>query len=418
KILGLYPCHLATTYLDGSKTCCNILDASVNNLECWLSLYTNNYGHTVLDNLFITILKGHTSCTPVTVDDAFQKLRRFPGEEVDICGRWDADSECVRELFANGNASIPFEWKHMFCHTSIQAVVHCIGRIFGPVDALDVNTPSGLFMKRCQCCEVPLKFFPLHSLVLIAFHLARSGCEGENLFGILACLVCLLANGANPLFKATDSLKALMGTERADECSHEDIDPLELAERVPKTLMTFWTEEAKLGWQVFCATLSLARDERNDEPFEHSDDEMEIDLSSDAQDVDDETELEEDEPCENYKPAHDNFYCQSRTIGTLWAAIQTELLSYRRLNEGDEWLSKNFNMLSLLDGLRNGGAISIPLVENDMISPYCQCGRFLNVDDEACACVAEACAYYFCNMEDWERSAYITLPEDGCEWYE
>lgn len=97
--LALYPCHLATTYLDGSKTCCNILDATVNNIRLSGRLYTNNYGHTVLDNLFITILKGHTSCTPVIVDDAFRKLHRFPGEEVDICGRWDADSDCIRKLF-------------------------------------------------------------------------------------------------------------------------------------------------------------------------------------------------------------------------------------------------------------------------------------------------------------------------------
>ncbi|CAG8957534.1 hypothetical protein HYFRA_00010400 [Hymenoscyphus fraxineus] len=86
-VLGLYPHHLATTYLDGSNTCCNLLDATVNNIRFSAQLYINDYGHTVLDNLFITILKGHTCCPPVTVDDTFRKLRRFLGKEVDIYRR-------------------------------------------------------------------------------------------------------------------------------------------------------------------------------------------------------------------------------------------------------------------------------------------------------------------------------------------
>ncbi|CAG8977660.1 hypothetical protein HYALB_00006610 [Hymenoscyphus albidus] len=431
-VLGLYPHHLTTTYLDGSNTCRNLLDATVNNIRFSGRLYINDYRHKVLDNLFITILKGHTSCPPVTVDDAFQKLRRFPGEEIDICGRWDADSECIRELFAGGKASIPFEWKHMFCHTSAQAVVHCIGRIFGPAAAPDINTPSGLFARRCQCCDKQLKLLPLHSLVLVAFHLARSGCAGEKLFGMLTCLVCLLAYGCNPLLRADTSLKALM----ADECSHEQLDALELAERVPEHLMTGWADEAKLGWQVLCAVLSFAREERRSRPehtdgdrqeynrtrdryVEYSDDGMDLDESSDVDEGSGEDGPDYYEPCQHYKLKHNNFYGRSRTIGTLWAAIQTELLSYRRLEEGDGWMSEKFNMLSLLHGLKNGGIIPVTLVEDGMMAPYCECGRFLDVIDEACVCVAEACAHYFCNMEDWERSANIGLPVDSTGmWYD
>lgn len=233
-----------------------------------------------------------------------------------------------------------------------------------------------------------------------------------------------------------------MGTDRADECSHRELDPLELAEQVPETLMTWWTEEAKLGWRVFCTVLSFARDERRSrssqirrqqreynetrnraddfsEYVEYSDDEMDIDQPSDGEETDSDIDLDDYEPCKHFKREHSNFYGRSRSIGTLWAAIQTELLSYRRLEEGEGWMSENFNMLSILHGLRNGGIIPIPLVENDMMSPYCECGRFLEVDDEACVCVAEACADYFCNMEDWERSTYIILPVDGNEmWYD
>jgi hypothetical protein len=70
-------------------------------------LYTNELGHTVLDNLMISILKSHTDCLPGTVDEAFNKQKRFSGEEVDICGRWDADSAHIRTLLARGESRIP-----------------------------------------------------------------------------------------------------------------------------------------------------------------------------------------------------------------------------------------------------------------------------------------------------------------------
>lgn len=435
---GIYPLHLLTSFLDGSKTCCNLLDAALNHLARGNSikkLYVNNHEHTVLDNLMMSILKGHTSCRPVSVDDKFAKLKRFTGEEVDICGRWDADSDCIRELFAEGHAAIPIEWKHMFCHTSVQAICHCIGRLFGPVFAPPINFPSGLFTKRCQACGIPLQLLPLHSLVLTTVHVARSGCPGENLFGMLACLVCLLVNGANPTKKAHISLDALMNRDSATECSHEDLDPLQLAERVPDSLMVGWTEEVMLGWQVFCSTLRYARDERRpkskkvskgkdrDDDFnaflDFSDDEMSGNEDIEDADLDDESDVEE-EPCSHSKTVTKNFYGGSKVIGTLWAAIQTELATYRRLTEDDPWISEYFDMRSLLDGLNNGGLITIPLVDGDMMSPFCQCGRFLEVTDEACVCVDEVCREHFANLDSsWSRTAYIMIPEGHNEsWYD
>jgi hypothetical protein len=441
---GIYPFHLLISYLDGSKTCCNLLDAALNNLAEYSSverLYINNHGHTVLDNLMMSILKGHTNCRPVSVDDKFAKMKRFAGEEVDICGRWDADSECIRELFAEGHATIPIEWKHMFCHTSIQAVCHCIGRLFGPGFAPHINTPSGLFIKHCQTCGMKLQLLPLHSLVLTTVHLARNGCQGENLFGMLACLVCLLANGANPLSTAHISLDALMNRDSSAECSHEDLDASQLADRVPASLMTDWTDEVAMGWEVFCSMLRYARDERRpntkaakrsrgknrDDDFrafvELSDDEMEDDNEESEDESmngsDDQSDADE-ELCPHSKPLTDNFYGGSKVIGTLWAAIQTEIASYRRLSEEDAWISPYFDMRSLLDGLHNGGLVSIRLVEEDMMSPFCQCGRFLDVTDEACACVDEVCTDHFANLDaDWNRAAYIMIPErQNDSWYE
>jgi len=73
---GLYPFHLAVTYLDGSKTCCNILEELESRKPISLrKLYVNDLGHTVLDQLLMGILKAHTSCLPVVVDVAFKKER-------------------------------------------------------------------------------------------------------------------------------------------------------------------------------------------------------------------------------------------------------------------------------------------------------------------------------------------------------
>lgn len=436
---GIFPLHLLTSFLDGSKTCCNLLDAALNNISemsCIEKIYINNHEHTVLDNLLMTILKGHTNCRPVSVDEKLVKMKRFTGEEVDICGRWDADSVCIRELFADGHSTIPIEWKHMFCHTSVQAICHCIGRLFGPVFAPDINLPSGLYMKNCQTCGMKLQLLPLHSLLLTAFHLARSGCPGENLFGMLACLVCLLANGADPTHKAHISLDALINRDSAVRCSHEDLDPSQLAERVPDSLMVGWTEEVVLGWQVFCSMLRYARDERRpkakrvtaknrDEEFYTildipEDESINESLGETIDDsIHDESDVEE-ELCSHSKDSTGNFYGGSKVIGTLWAAIQTELVTYRRLTEDDLWISRYFDMRSLLDGLNNGGLISIPLVEDDMMNPFCQCGRFLDITDEACACVDEVCSDHFANLDsDWCRTTYIMIPENRNEsWYD
>ncbi|KAF6228030.1 hypothetical protein HO133_007758 [Letharia lupina] len=159
-ITGLYPLHLAGRYLDGSKTCCNVLDA-LDHPRSLRKIYVNDLGHPVLDQLMITILKAHTSCLPSVVDVIFKKDKRFEGEDVDICGRWNADSDCVRTLLANGPSGIPFQWKYM----------------------------------------------------------------------------------------------ALLGNEDVDECSHEEMDPVELAMKVPASSSSMWSRELSTGWQVLTIVL-------------------------------------------------------------------------------------------------------------------------------------------------------------------
>lgn len=391
----LFPFHLAANFLDGTMGCCNILGLFATSL-CKKNLlhknYVNDLGHTVLDSLMISILKSHTSCTPQDVDIRYLQPQRFPGEEVDICGRWDADSDCVRAMNAKGSPKIPFEWKHMFCHTSAQAICHSISAIFSGDYSPDINTPSGLFLKCCGNCNTKLQLLPLHTLVLTTFYLAQRGCEGENLFGALACLMGLLVHGANPLQKAELSIDALIGFDSGELCNHSPIDPLSLAERVPKDIVSTWSGEARVGWDVFLSVLRFAQTERHLDatPIWPGN-------SSRA-------------PCAHAGYGN-NFYGRSPMLGTLWAAIQTELLTYRRLEESDPWLSDRFSMRGIPLSLSfDNGSMSMPLTEQNMMKPFCKCGRFPGATFLECPTTEDVCEYYFSNLEDWHRSEFLTIP--------
>jgi len=456
----LYPLHLASSYLDGSKTCCGVFDDIVQGMPSGEAsvrkLYANHLNHTVLDNLMIAILKGHTSCIPVMVDEAFKKERRFAGEEVDICGRWDADSDCIRHLHASGNPTIPQNWKHMFCHTSIQAITHCIGTLFSPHWGPDINTPSGLFLKRClnESCGLKLQLKPLHTLVVTTVYLAQLGSDGENLFGMIACLLCLLGKGANPLLKANVSLNALLNSDDSQHCSHLELDPFQLAQKVPWGLISEWPQERITGWRIFCTVLQLSQNEWNPPPrpeppartprtseddfrsiygafVEDVDEDMgivellviDIDVEGgnneededwdEDMNADDDSDPDRDEhipgSCDYHyeTPYQQNFFGKSKSLATLWAAVQAELLTYRRIAEGDPWLSANFDMQSVLESLEKGKQLSIRLVSESMLKPFCNCGIFCGSEDPACLRVEEASAYYFSNLEDWSRTTYL-----------
>ena len=429
---GLYPFHLAISYLDGAKRCCGIL-------ECLLSyrplslrkLYVNDLGHTILDQLMIAILKGHTSCFPSVVDVHFKKEKRFAGEDVDICGRWDADSDCIRTLLAKGIAGIPFEWKHMFCHTSVQTICHCIGTVFGPNWAPNINAPSGLFVRYCSSCGLKMELLPLHTLVLVGLHLSRSGCTDENLFGILACLLCMLSNGANPLMKAAISLQALLSDDVGSECDHEELDPAEFAERLFISWPSMGTDELKIGWQVVCQVLKRSQsewkvdpsrrwyvpkdgdyDDDSDSSSESGQDVMSIDFEAPISSSENEMSTNEEEEsgrnhyCVRCSNDRDHFFGISKVLASLWASVQTELLTYRRLQEGDRWISPNFDMKALSESLTRGDKLDIALVREKMMKPYCWGGEFPDAC-LACPVTEDVAAYFFSNLEDWNRSTFL-----------
>ncbi|KAI0545283.1 hypothetical protein F4679DRAFT_599855 [Xylaria curta] len=429
---SIYPYHLAASYIDGSSACCDIFLEPMGLVKqnVLKKLYVNDLGHTVLDSLMLTILKGHTSCTPVMADEHLKTMTRFSGEDIDICGRWDADSPCLRALNATGSPRIPISWKHMFCHTSVQAICHAIIHLFSVHHSADINTSSGLFTKSCFKCGDRLVPGPLHTLILTAFNLAQYGCHGENLFGILACLVCLLVYGADPTARANLSINELLGIDGQQQCTHAPLDPLELGGKVPSAARDSWSEEAKLGWDCLMAVLGFAQRQRADrsrEPLsrrEHRD--IYFDYSEfpsfinrsfldDPEDLNREGDNNDDDDGD-YEECYHTFSNGSkrRHLGVLWSAIQTELVTYRRLRDGDPWLSENFSLAVVRDGANGDVGFSrLPLVDRKMMKSACGCGRFRSENGyDEIATVNDACSFYFSNMEDWQRSTYRLLVDE------
>jgi hypothetical protein len=434
--------------LDGSRTCCNVLDslAEVFSSSARSSPY-NELGHTVLDNLMVTIIRSHTSCNPGFVDHCWVREKRFPGADVDICGRWDADSNCIRSLLAAGDPSIPKDWKHKFCHTSTQTIIHCITALVERIPML-LRTPSGLFVKRCQHCGLKIEILPLHTIILVSFTVAQYGLQGEDMFGMLACLLCILSSGANPLVKVPVSMATLLGEEELDQCDHGKIDAAELALEFQSRFARTWPEEVKLGWDIIVKVLQ--RSKQQWDPSLRDENELQQSPVTDpnitahnfafeavygvengnpifdAIDVDYPEAEEDDAVSEVWSPVvgvlessecqyeftydeHDNFFGKDQILGELWAAVRTELLTYRRASVSDPWNSKNCDMYSIHQSLRANNTLNIGLVEHDLMKEHCGCG-FFSRDYFNFVTMEDVSARYFANLEDYRRITIIPPP--------
>ncbi|XXH01227.1 hypothetical protein Hte_007581 [Hypoxylon texense] len=430
---AISPFHLAAQYLDGGKTCCSIMKTLVWKLGGRSSIglnYVNDSGHTVLDTLFVTILKAHTTVPPHILSDAFIDQARYPGQEVDPCGRWDADSPCIRQLYASGKQKIPRGWKHMFCHTSVQAVCHCLSTIFLTTKRPRIDTPSGLFTSRCRCCGLKLSIGPLHALILTAFYLACYGCPGETLFGMVSCLACLLVYDADPNVAVEVLVPAVLGMDTTDdECQHLRLNAAELALRVPPEMVNSWKLEIRQGWNVLIAILQHNIEARSKSMIHEHQKAIGSDTSADVSNtasVDTGfSEGEDDEDCRhevhNYA-GFEGIYCENQQLGHLWAVIQAELLTYRRLAEHDPWLSSRFNMANIVNGLRKRDDTYFDQLvsgtedmEGYRLNDHSRCGFFFDTAEEGLATRQEACKSYYANLDDWKRTTFIERREE--EWY-
>ncbi|MCJ1469539.1 hypothetical protein MMC07_008172 [Pseudocyphellaria aurata] len=400
RIEEIHPFHLASSYLDGSKTCCSVFGTLITMERLPLrSKSRNKMGHTVFDNLMIAILKAHTSITPGMIDDGLRNEKRFPGEEVDICGRWDADSDCVRELLRAGDSSIPFAWKHKFCHTSVQVICHCVDTIiqigYCVHDEPVLDVPSGLFIKRCETCGLRMELQPLHTIVLTAIFVACFGATDEDMFDMLAVLLTVLKEGADPRVTVEISIPALFPNEADNAdltgCIHQHFTPLDLANSLHSRLVERWSSKTRTGWEIFCHVLRLSEQTWKSFklPF-----------------MDDDCILDEDARDKNHRWRTPNYFGKTRELAVLSGAVQAEYLTYRRVAEGDPWLSSNFDMDAIRESLDKDEMPTIGFFENDMVHPVCNCGNF-NSFTPGVPLAQDIMRDHFSNLEDWSRTTFI-----------
>ena len=404
EITSFYPFHLVTTYVDGSRTCCNILSTLLNHSKLkYRHTMTNNLGHTVFENLMITILRSHTSLRPAEVDDNLRDEKQFPGEETDICGRWDADSECYRNLLAAGISVVPFEWRHKFCHTSALTICHSLDALYGQSVDLFLKSLCVFFSKYCAPCGYKARLYPLHVTVLVAFNLAQYGTEDEDLFGMIAVVLCILAMGASTLDSISIPVSLYFDKEGSvpevvdPQCDHDELNPAQFAASIPDRYVQAWSEKAQTGWRFLCLILQVAQSEGQEREAQDSeaDDTEAEDTEADDTEADDteaddteaeDTEAEDTEAddtgfcCRFYPYCSEiipDFLSKHETLRVLWNAVQTELLTYRRLDESNSWISDNFDIQAVLQSFEDGGEMNAGKLTVDGLMEYsCSCGSF------------------------------------------
>ncbi|KAH6889439.1 hypothetical protein B0T10DRAFT_513945 [Thelonectria olida] len=404
---AIHPFHLAASYLDGGHTCCMPLTTLSDTLGPTYAFHHNvdSLGHTILDALMVSILRSHTSVHPEDVSYGFRSPHRFPGEEKDICGRWDADTPTVRELFKRGTARIPSKWKHPFCHTAVQAVCHSIITIFGSPASPNINTQSGLFLRRCTECGLELKLGPLHTLVVVAFYLACSGTPGETLFGALAVVTCLLAMGSDVSVEANVSVEEILRATEPGKCHHAPMTPLELMQAVPTDVIEKWTKDCQTGWVCFLQVLIHAETDQDWAAFNYPENRV---SKLGPEMVSDESSCELENRINGIHSFWLKLPCRGPQFGLLWATIQAELLTYRRVREEDSWISENFSMADLKTWLEgNSMGFSTPLVQGGMLQEYSSCGWFYETDHFLRPAAQDVCVEHFMNMDVYERASFL-----------
>jgi hypothetical protein len=118
--------------------------------------------------------------------------------------------------------------------------------------------------------------------------------------------------------------------------------------------------------------------------------------------------------------------CTGPIIGLTWAAIQAELLTYRRVSEIGPWISTNFPMRALAAWLKQeSSTFESLLVRNRLLKAHSLCGWFVSeqyavrryqVEDMVWPMAENVCRTRFDMMDDYQRSSFIFEIDSGGMW--
>ena len=282
--------------------------------------------------------------------------------------------------------------------------------LFGTRAPADINCSSGLFLRHCTECGLELRLGPLHALVVTAFFLGQSGLVGETLFGALAILVCLISMGANVSTKANISLEEIIRSSETGRCRHSPLTAAEMMQSVPNSIIESWSGACQAGWDSLLHALIRGKTHSSYNDYHQSDD-----------DPDGGTGVFGCEPMENFHVDLD-MPCSNKRFGLLWATIQTEFLTYRRVRTIDPWISGHFQMSALRAWLRGEAEeFDTPLVSSGMMRPYSKCGWFHPQDVQRYPFIfttaSDVCQEWFANVDDYTRAAFVYALDLDEVWF-
>lgn len=244
-----------------------------------------------------------------------------------------------------------------------------------------LETPSGLYTRGCFSCGKRLQLQPLHSLVMTGYHLATQGRDGEDLFGIVACALCLIFHGFDPSVRADVSVAALLSHDSCVECDHVELTAAELAENIlAKQAFDIWNTRLRTGWIVLAGVLrrcEAAHVERVNQDLLDDSDSISLDELHESNHF-----MGFTEPDHQLASIHNlewrgaACYFEQSYLGALWSSVQAELLSYRRLNDGIGWTSQYFSMEALREQLERGEDLTVGYTEHNLLKAHCACHSF------------------------------------------
>lgn len=371
--------HLATSYLDGRSTCCLIVLELANFVVDFPSSATrrlvNNAGHTLIDNVLLVILRSHANVSLSTINPKLGKQARFSGQEVDICGRWTATSVHWRSLLASGQSQIPVHWKHKFCRTSAQAICHSLGILLRCLPFL-CDQESGLFSQRCVnvTCGQSLTLGPLHTIVMTGFFLVRFG-RPEDLFGIVACFLCLVDAGVDPLLVKELSVVQILGLMSDGDCDHEQQTAAQFARDVFNELHRWNSSQVSITG--FAALVVIMEEvEQSRLAYDHGTDEDVADLDSGLFPFECGEDYMGAPPCTFYRRDEQHAFGRSSKLGHVWTIIQAELTSPRGRTEESQSLSSSIHTRRFLSILTDDVKPNFSEFNLGIPTGYCRCGRF------------------------------------------
>lgn len=169
----------------------------------------------------------------------------------------------------------------------------------------------------------------------VAWLITKVGCD-EDLFGV-TCLLCLLSLGTSSLDQAHLSPGALLDSDQPSGYTHVDLGPLELATLIQRKLAPSFSARLKTGWYLICYLLE--RSEQASallQPYSrcNGDNKRLTKHEKECIDLHDSLNSNNDELCDGHRVGC-SYYCtrpffRNKYLGHVWAAVQTEILNYRR----------------------------------------------------------------------------------------